>query len=208
MVFLFICLTIILILIFSKIRIQIEDFKFSSVNKRHINKDYKAIIKVYILKKIPILKINITKTKLERLKIKEKIRKINFKLIEENPKLDKKVWEAMKEVHTNIKKLDLKIELGTENASLTSIIVGILSTIIAITIRDKMKNQEKQKFIVKPIYNNQNLINIEFTVIFEIKMTHIINIIYILNRKEKEEKFSKKRHIDIQNVTRGVENSC
>ena len=114
----------------------------------------------------------------------------------------------MKEVHTNIKKLDLKIELGTENASLTSIIVGILSTIIAITIRDKMKNQEKQKFIVKPIYNNQNLINIEFTVIFEIKMTHIINIIYILNRKEKEEKFSKKRHIDIQNVTRGVENSC
>lgn len=208
MVFLFICLTIILILIFSKIRIQIENFRFSSVNKRHINKDYKAIIKVYILKKIPILKINITKTKLERLKIKEKIRKINFKLIEENPKLDKKVWEAMKEVHTNIKKLDLKIELGTENASLTSIIVGILSTIIAITIRDKMKNQEKQKFIVKPIYNNQNLINIEFTVIFEIKMTHIINIIYILNRKEKEEKFSKKRHIDIQNVTRGVENSC
>lgn len=208
MVFLFICLTIILILIFSKIRIQIENFRFSSVNKRHINKDYKAIIKVYILKKIPILKINITKTKLERLKIKEKIRKINFKLIEENPKLDKKVWEAMKEVHTNIKKLDLKIELGTENASLTSIIVGILSTIIAITIRNKMKNQEKQKFIVKPIYNNQNLINIEFTVIFEIKMTHIINIIYILNRKEKEEKFSKKRHIDIQNVTRGVENSC
>ena len=208
MVFLFICLTIILTLIFSKIRIQIEKFKYSSVNKRHINKDYKAIIKIYILEKIPILKINITKTKLERLKIKEKIRKINFKLIEENPKLDKKVWEAMKEVHTNIKKLDLKIELGTENASLTSIIVGILSTIIAITIRDKMKNQEKQKFIVKPIYNNQNLINIEFTVIFEIKMTHIINIIYILNRKEKEEKFSKKRHIDIQNVTRGVENSC
>ena len=208
MVFLFICLTIILILIFSKIRIQIENFRFSSVNKRHINKDYKAIIKIYILKKIPILKINITKTKLERLKIKEKITKRNFKLIEENLKLDKKVWEAMKEVHTNIKKLDLKIELGTENASLTSIIVGILSTIIAITIRDKMKNQEKQKFIVKPIYNNQNLINIEFTVIFEIKMTHIINIIYILNRKEKEEKFSKKRHIDIQNVTRGVENSC
>ena len=208
MVFLFICLTIILTLIFSKIRIQIEKFKYSSVNKRHINKDYKAIIKIYILEKIPILKINITKTKLERLKIKEKITKRNFKLIEENLKLDKKVWEVMKEVHTNIKKLDLKIELGTENASLTSIIVGILSTIIAITIRDKMKNQEKQKFIVKPIYNNQNLINIEFTVIFEIKMTHIINIIYILNRKEKEEKFSKKRHIDIQNVTRGVENSC
>ena len=84
MVFLFICLTIILILIFSKIRIQIENFRFSSVNKRHINKDYKAIIKVYILKKIPILKINITKTKLERLKIKEKIRKINFKLIGAN----------------------------------------------------------------------------------------------------------------------------
>ena len=61
-------------LVFSRIRIEVINFKFSSQTKRHINKDYKVIIKLCILKKIPILKVNITKTKLEKMKIKEKIK--------------------------------------------------------------------------------------------------------------------------------------
>ena len=124
-------------------------------------------------------------------------------MIEENPKLDKKIWEAIKKTHINIKNLDLKIELGTENASLTSIVVGILSTIIAITIRNQIKNQEEQKFSVTPIYINQNLINIAFSGIFEIKMIHIINIIYILNKKENH-----KKEPHIPYVTNYIENNC
>ena len=82
LVFLFILIVFLLLIIFSKIRIEVINFKFSSQWKRHINKDYKVIIKLCILSKIPILKINITKTKLEKLKIKLKIKDIDLKIIE------------------------------------------------------------------------------------------------------------------------------
>ncbi len=189
MVFLFVCIAIILfviILIFSKIRIQIINFKFNSQLQRHINKDYKIIIKLNAFGLIPIFKINITKTKLEKIKWKEKIKNIDFKLLEDNYKLDKRILKAMKNLNLSIKNINLHIDIGTENASLTSIIVPAISTIIAIVFRKKVKKFENQIFIINPIYQNQNLVNLTVSGIFEIKMSHIINIIYILNKKEKK----------------------
>ena len=81
---------------------------------------------------------------------------------------------------------NLYIEIGTENAGLTSIIVPAISTIISIILRKKVKKVKKQKFIVQPIFQNRNLVNLSFTGIFEIKISHIINIIYRFYKKEKE----------------------
>ena len=39
---------------------------------------------------------------------------------------------------------------------------------------------------MNPVYQNQNLVNLSVSGIFEVKLRHIINIIYILNRKEKK----------------------
>ena len=61
-----------IILSFSKIRIQINNFRFQSQTKRHINKEYEVIIKLYILKIIPILKVNIIKTKRKNQKFRFK----------------------------------------------------------------------------------------------------------------------------------------
>ena len=191
LVFLFILIVFLLLIIFSKIRIEVINFKFSSQWKRHINKDYKVIIKLCILSKISILKINITKTKLEKLKIKEKIKDIDLKIIENRNKFDKDLIRAIKEINLDIDKINLNIELGTENASLTSIVVPAISTILAILLRQKIEKFENQIFIVKPIYINQNLINIVLSGIFEIKMIHIINIIYILNKKEGVKKYER-----------------
>ena len=82
--------------------------------------------------------------------------------------------------------MDLKIDIGTENAALTSIIIPIISTILAILLREKIKSKEEQFFIITPIYQNQNYLNIELSGIFEIKMNHIINIIHLLLRKNKK----------------------
>lgn len=202
LVFLFIVLTLILIillLIYSKIGVEIINLKFSSQNIRHINKDYKIIIKLYILGKIPVLKLNITKTKLEKLKIKEKIKDFDLKLIEDKNKFDKNFFKAFKKINIGIEKVNLNIELGTENAVLTSIIVPAISTIIAIILRKKVKKFENQTFIINPVYVNQNHINIQLSGIFDIKMNHIINIIYILNKKEgvkKYERTSNRRSYD------------
>ena len=187
MVFLFyliIALIIIaILLLFSKIRIEIINFKFTSLNKRHINKEYKFVLKLYILGKIPILKINITKTKLEKQKIKEKIEKIDMKAIQDKVKVDKNFFKAIKKINLKIEKFNLNMEIGTENATLTSVIVPAISTIIAIYLRKKIKNYENQTFIIQPVYQNQNLINIYISGIFEIKMIHIIDMLYMLNKK-------------------------
>ena len=171
---------------FSKIQIEIDNFKFCSNSKRHLNKDYEIIVKLYVLGLFPILKIPITKTKLEKIKLKEKIKNIDFKAIEENPRLNKKIIEAIKSFKFSILHCNLYIEIGTENAGLTSIIVPAISTIISIILRKKVKKVKKQKFIVQPIFQNRNLVNLSFTGIFEIKISHIINIIYRFYKKEKE----------------------
>ena len=189
MVFLFILIAILLIgfiMFFSKIQIEIDNFKFCSNSKRHLNKDYEIIVKLYVLGLFPILKIPITKTKLEKIKLKEKIKNIDFKAIEENPRLNKKIIEAIKSFKFSILHCNLYIEIGTENAGLTSIIVPAISTIISIILRKKVKKVKKHKFIVQQIFQNRNLVNLSFTGIFEIKISHIINIIYRFYKKEKE----------------------
>lgn len=199
MVFIFVLILIIVLLVFSRIRIEVINFKFSSQTKRHINKDYKVIIKLCILKKIPILKVNITKTKLKKMKIKEKIKNIDFKIIQNKNKFDKNAIKAIKKSNININKINLNLEIGTENATLTSVIVPAISTILAILLSRKIENPKNQLFIIQPVYINQNLINIVFSGIFEMKMIHIINIIYILNRKKgvnKHERTSNRRSYD------------
>ena len=203
MVFLFILLLITILLTFSKIQIEILNIKYKSVDKRHLNKNYEIVLILKILDKIPIFKLKIDKKELEKLKKKEKLQKrvneINLKIIENKNKFDKNVLEAIKKANIEIKKINLKIEIGTENAFFTSLLIPVISTIVSILIRRKIKNIEKQRFIVNPIYCNQNIANIEISGIFEIKMIHIINIIYILNKKEgvkKNERTSNRRSYD------------
>lgn len=204
MVFIFILLAILLvtiILMFSKINIQITNFQFSSitVNNRYINKDYKFTIRLYVLGKIPIIKVNITKTKLEKLRLKEKFEQIDIEKIQREEIFNKKFIKVVRNLNLEIKSIKLKIELGTENACLTSIIVPAISTIIAVLIRNRITKYENQTFIVNPVYYNQNLINIKLSGIFEIKLIHIINIIYILNKKRRvkeNERASNRRAYD------------
>lgn len=189
MVFLFVYIAIIIIIIsviFSKVRIQIINFRFDSQTHNHLNKDYKIIIKLYLWGFIPVFKISITKSKLAKIKWKQKIKKIDFKVLEDNYKLDKRMIEAIKNIKISVKNINLHINIGTENASLTSILVPAISTIIAIILRKKMKKFENQIFIINPVYQNRNLVNVFVSGIFEIKISHIINSICILNKKEKK----------------------
>ena len=183
MVFLFIIVILIFIIIFSKIRIEIVNFRFLSNAPKHLNKDYSMIFKICILKHIPLIKFKITEKQVKKLKIKQKIENINIQKLEKDISI-KKIKEILKKNKFTIKKLRLKIEIGTENSAFTAIAVPVISTIITFFIKNKIKDYKKQKFNINPVFINKNLINIDFSGIFEIKMIHIINIIYILNRKE------------------------
>lgn len=183
MVFLFIFLVLILgiiVLALSKVQLKINNFRFCSQTKRHINEDYEVIVKLCFFK------IRLTKEKLEKMRVKEKVEKIDFSSLEKMPSLQKEALREIKKLDIGIKRFELYVELGTENASLTSLLVPAISTVLAIWLKRKMKKFENQTFQIHPVYLNQNLVKIDFSGIFEIKMSHIINIIYHLVKNEKK----------------------
>ena len=78
---------------------------------------------------------------------------------------------------------------------ITALIIPIISTFIAMFLSQKVKKyNDNQKFLIQPVYINQNLINIEFSGIFQIKMMHIINTIFIVNKKRKGDKNERTSH--------------
>ena len=187
MVFLFICILILditLIIYFSNIQVEINNLKFSSVTREYINNDYKVLIKWRILSKIPIKKIIITQSKLEKINIKEKMKNIDLDKFKNSNIIDKKNIKALKNLNIEIEKLNFYIDIGTENAMLTAIIVPTISTLISVIINKNIKDYNDAKYIVNPIYINQNIINIIFSGIFELKIRNIIYIIYMLSKKE------------------------
>ena len=202
LVFLFLAILflILMILIFyTKIRVEVYNFKFSSIRSIHTNKNYKIVIKLCVFNKIPILKFTITKAKLKKININEKIKKFNKKVMKDKNNFDKNLLTDIKNIKLEINKVHLIINIGTENTNLTSFLVVFISTIFSFIFSKKMKKYNKQKYKIIPIYNSQNVINILISGIFEIKMIHIINIIYILTKKEgvrKNERTSNRRSYD------------
>jgi len=195
------------ILIFVTIRLKIEfiNVKFVSTIKEHINKDFKIKVTLYTLQKIPILKTIIDNEKISKALKNEKIDKINKiekeKITKENIKFEKDILGEIKKLNIELNEMDLKIDIGTENAAVTAFLIPVISTFIATFLSKKVtKYNKKQIFSITPVYIDQNLINIEFSGIFQIKMIHIINTICIVNKKkrkgEKDERTSNRRAYD------------
>ena len=199
LVFLLILLIIILMIITIKTKIRFKDFEFSSQNKEHLNKNYKIEMIIYTFNFIPILKLKVTNKKINKVLSNEKIRKaINeqkTKIIENRKDIDIEAIKEIKNIKIEIDEINLNISLGTEDAAITAFIIPIISTFIAIFLSQKVeKYNDNQKFSIQPVYINQNLINIEFSGIFQIKMIHIINTICMVNKKRKGDKNERTSH--------------
>ena len=198
-------ISIFLILIITvKVEVKIRNIKYNSekVKGGCLTNNYQIIIKILTLEKIPIFRLKINKSKIEKInakthlkqKIKEEIQKQDVaKAIEIEKKYDLK--KLIPEVYKNIKleteNINLKIDIGTENVVLTSFIIPIISTILAFTV--------KRNFEVQPIYQNKNIIKFELNGIFSVKMIHIIDTICILKKKRrvyKNERTSNRRTYD------------
>lgn len=203
MAFLFILLIIAIlinVIILSKIQIQIKNVHFnSSKPKGKLDANYKIIIIVYILKKIPILKINVTQSKLKKLKLKEKVRQAEIDIIQNKKKIDKEILQELRKIKVQIKYWNLELLLGTEDAKITALIVGYLSIFLGIYLNKKISKHENKKFSIQPVYIGQNILKLIFEGIFEIKTVNIINIIWNLKKKERRngnERTSNRRTYD------------
>ncbi len=208
MVFLFIMwiiLIVTLVIITAKIEVKIVNLVMNSQIEEHIPNGFEIIIKLKIFENIPILKFTLNKNKVKKiqqsLKMNEKVKQLEKDILENKNKFDKKMVQGLKEFSKNIyiEKLDLEIEFGTENAFLTSMLVAFFSSILSIVF-SKIRVREKNiVYEIEPVYRNENSIKIEISGIFQIKLIHIINTIYVLNKKggrKNHERTSNRRSYD------------
>ena len=195
---------LILLFLVLVIRINVKEIRISNIEngtkKKQIEKTYNVFVELLIFGKIKIAKIKLNKKTLEKLKLEDKL---------ENAKKDagniKKDIEIAKKVHIFeiIKKLNIKIEqfklygeIGTENAMITAFSVASISSILGILLRKS--NYEKTEFKIIPLYQYGNAINFRLNCIINVKLVHIINIIYNLSKKGmiKNERTSNRRPYD------------
>lgn len=190
MVFLFIFLILIFFILTLKIKIKIEKIEFSSqkIENRYLAPYYQIIFSFWLLGKVKIAQFSITKTKLEKIKLKEKIKKVDLSILENKNDFDQEFFRSLKKLKIKTKKIALEIQLGTENAALTAILVPVISTALSIFLQKSVEQFEEQEFKIQPVFLNQNTIKIRFEGIFEIKVIHIITTICIVNKKRRGDK--------------------
>lgn len=163
MVFLFLLL-ITLLLVTSKIRIEIDNLRFrgeilnkKEKNKSYLNNSYNIKISLNILSKIPILWININKDKIEKLKQNNKFKNIDFKNARKNIKVND-IKDIKNQINIKIKKFYLKVSIGTDSTMFTTFLIPIISSIISIILANKRIKQKNLYFKINPIFNMRKFI--------------------------------------------------
>ena len=189
MILVFILLTILIIIIsfiflilLSTFRIKIKDLEITNIKeKKEI--DYAIIFSFYLGNKIKWLSFQLNDEKMKKTYTRMHLERIDFKKIEKNLKWED--FKIIKHIQAKFSYFNLKMKLGTESPVATAFIIAILSSLISILLPLSMKKIEEENcnYEIEPIYENKNLYKIKFNCIIQVKMVHIINVIYIFLKK-------------------------
>ena len=195
-IFILIILSIILI-IFSTIKLNIANISFNNfengIKKKKIDKEFLVYIELYVFGKIKVMKIKVTDRMLKKLHVQE-----NMKDIKKDVEVAKKVKlpEIIKALKIKFDKVNFEAQIGTEELFLTVFLVAIISSLF----KKKKKNCEYKNinYKIMPLYQFGNTINFRLNCIINVKMVHIIYVIYILLKKGmiKNERTSNRRSYD------------
>ncbi len=199
LIILFLISLIFLMLCLSDLEIEINKLYFDTHNKKHEKlKDYLFYIRLKLFDKITWVKIKIDNKKVNKIK-KSKV--LNSKIFDKfktsynvkdiilKNKKDIFSMNIIKELDIEIKQLDLEIELSIVDAILTSLSVPVISSIISIILSKNINkyNRNKYHYKITPLYEYKPALKIKLNCIINIKIVHIMNIIYILTKKRSVE---------------------
>ena len=187
--------TIISLFVFSTIGIELEKLEISNINRKKIEYNYDAYINLYIFDFIRLAKVKINKKNVNKRRF---IKNIDFFEIS---KEIRNFNEKKGNIKYKVEKLNLILKVGTEDISITSILVFLSSILISYILTNTIEkyDKQKQKYKINAIYSNKNLIDLKLNCIIKVKMVHIINVIYIVWKKRggrKNERSSNRRFND------------
>lgn len=194
---LFFLLTIVLL---TQIRIRIENFSLANFEKEKTGtkKNFKVIFELSFLGKIKYYSKNLNHTKIREKLKKQKLEEIDLEKAKQYlPK--KKEWLIiLKQIKIEQFKLSLKI--GTGDVFLTTMMIPILCSLLSSILLYVSQGQAKEQFFyrVDPLYQEEYQYKIKFDSIINIKIVHIIFIIYIIlkRRVEKDGRTSYRKPYD------------
>lgn len=192
--FIIIIALIVYILLLSSIKVKITKLHIF-YNRNKLDITFVSKLGLYLFNKVKLFQITIDDKKIKDL---YKSGKIDVNKLKNNKELNKLMLKLLKNIDFTVEELKLKGYIGTEDAAFTAITASIINIIIPIILKNRVKKYQKDKvgYGLDTVYVNQNIVNLEFNCIISIKIVHIINIIYILSKKEgvkKNERTSNRR---------------
>lgn len=182
-IIIFICL---LILSFTSFKVRVDIFDFNNIKTDKMS--FKIKMKVYSFGILKMFEIDFT-NKGYKMFFKEE--KYNFSFLEiikilftdEDKSFFKLITlEKLKELGYEIKKVDLKLDIGLDNMSLTNYTVAIVSTFLGIFFNNKVKRADKKvKYEVYPIYDD---LKIKFNVNSSLEISGYNAVKFLFLNKE------------------------
>lgn len=150
----------------SKIGIEIENLIINIEKNKgdKINKESKIYVYLLIFNKIKLFKKDVKNMKPPKFKIKNT--DIDIKILK-GKDLVINYKEMLKNIDIDIKMIDLNMQISTQDAGITAVLTGIISSVLGIIIR-------KPKYEIIPIYSNKNFIKIKLDGIFSIYLMQYI----------------------------------
>lgn len=182
MFFLFVVIACLLILFLtihtSRIGIEIQNLKIDTEKPKgeKINEESKIYVYLLIFRKIKLFKKDVKNMKMPKMEVQNK--DIDIKILK-NKYLKINYIELLQNIDVDIKKMDLYSQIGTQDAALTAILVGTISSILGVILR-------KPKYQIVPIYSNKNLLKIKLNCIISVYlMQYIYKLIFACAREKK-----------------------
>lgn len=182
MFFLFVIIACLLILFLtihtSRIGIEIQNLEIDTEKPKgeKINEESKIYVYLLIFRKIKLFKKDVKNMKMPKMKVQNK--DIDIKILK-NKYLKINYIELLQNIDVDIEKIDLYSQIGTQDAALTAILVGTISSILGVILR-------KPKYQIVPIYSNKNLLKIKLNCIISVYlMQYIYKLIFARAREKK-----------------------
>lgn len=174
--------TIIILIIASTLHIQIKNLSVSNMEPKNTN-EYAIIFLLYLGNKIKWIWFRLNDKKVRKMYSKIQLEKLDFKKFRKDFKV--KDLKELPKLQPKISYLNLDANLGVISPVITSFLVATIASIISIALPYLAKSLKKERYVynIKPLYYNKNLYKINLNCIIEIKMVHIINIIFVLIKK-------------------------
>ena len=175
-------ITIITLIIASTLHIQIKNLSVSNMEPKN-KSEYAIIFSLYLGNKIKWIWFKLNDKKIRKMYSKMQLEKLYFKKFRKDFKV--KDIKQLPKLQPKISYLNLDANLGVISPVTTSFLVATIASIISIALPYLAKSLNKERYIynIKPLYYNKNLYKINLNCIIEIKMVHIINIIFVFIKK-------------------------